>query len=385
MGSGFLLAARELPWVCWLVLKYLPYSDWRRLPRRLIVFSLALPPFIALQCLHCLGFLIDELLFRGYRRVPVRRPVIISGIPRSGTTHLHRVLARHEGLTSMQSWECLLAPSIAERCFWQAMGRAVSPLGRRIRAHSMPFFCDMTTVHAFGLREPEEDFLALLTVNACFLLAVPFPDENRFWRLTRFDTDVSGHRRRCILLFYRRLIQKHLYFHGVERRYLCKNPSFASWLVSLRESFPDADVILCTRAAEDVVPSQLSALYPGWRLCHGTALTPAFEHAIVSMLAGYYEAVEAFLRSDGRASRVPMRQLTQDLQGTIHGLLRELDLPLTGAYRCALQDEASSARAFRSPHRYQLQAFSVQWPEVAHRFRSPLASPNTADGKQADA
>lgn len=368
MGNGFWLAVGQMLSICFWTVKYLPYGGWRYLPKRALMFGLAVPVFLVLQCLHWVGFALDELFFRRYRQVSIRRPIIITGIPRSGTTHLHRVLSRHDQLTSMQTWECLLAPSISERYLWCALGRLFRPFRRLLRVDSWPFFKSMSAIHRLGLKEPEEDFLALLPINACFLMVVLFPEEASLWRLARFDASMPPRRKRVIMSVYRRVIQKHLFFHGEDRRYLCKNPSFASWLCSLQSTFPDAAFVLCTRPAQKTLPSQLSALHPGWQLFHGRAFTMRFERRVVSMLAGYYRDLALFQHGRGPIATVPMSDLTGDLESTVLALLRRLDLPLTSAYQQALSEEVLAAHRYRSRHRYQSDAFQVRWSDVAHRF-----------------
>lgn len=377
MGHGFKLALGQWLLICLWTLKYLPYGGWRRLPRRALMFVLVVPALTLLQVVHWLGFACDELFFRRYRQVAVRRPVFISGIPRSGTTHLHRVLSHHDNLTSMRTWECLFAPSITERYVLRALGWVLSPLGKLIGRVRLPFFKQMDAIHQLGLNEPEEDFLSLLPVNGCFLVVVLFPEEPSLWRLVRFDAAMPTRRKQTLMRFYRRMIQKHLYFHGAnrgtERRYLCKNPSFASWLSSLRQQFPDADFALCTRPAQKTLPSQLSSLLPGWQLFHGPIFTPAFEQRIVSMLASYYRDVDLFSRENPNSRLIPMQQLTSNLEGTIGQLLVAMDLPMTPDYRQALDAEIAQARQYQSGHHYQQQAFSVRWSDVAHRFDAASA------------
>lgn len=369
MGKGLFLTLGQMPVICWWTLRQVVRGDWRGLPRRLCVLGAGLVIFLLLQCLHWWGFLLDEFLFRGYRRVPVRRPLMVTGVPRSGTTHLQRVLAGHEQLTAMQTWECLLAPSITERHLWRGLGRLCRPLAGALGRLSPSFVREMDGIHRLALTEPEEDMLALLSVNACFLLVVVFPREAALWRLSRFDTGMAPARRRAILGFYRRLIQKHLYYHGPEKRYLAKNPGFLSWLDSLEEAFPDADFVLCRRDPEQVLPSQLSALAPGWRLVHGVAgPTPDFQWRVAAMLANYYRDLEGFHTRHGRCREVPMHRLTSDLEGTVRQVLAGAGLPLTPAYRRVLEDEAARARTWRSPHRYRREASAVRWSEVAPLF-----------------
>ncbi|MFT4901153.1 MAG: hypothetical protein ACI81V_000420 [Lentimonas sp.] len=62
---------------------------------------LAYPLFLGLQLIHWLGFLIDELCYPHYRRIEVKAPLFIAGIPRSGTSFVHRTLASDPSFTSM--------------------------------------------------------------------------------------------------------------------------------------------------------------------------------------------------------------------------------------------------------------------------------------------
>ncbi|WP_166805004.1 sulfotransferase [Nitrosococcus wardiae] len=86
--------------------------------RRALVMVAFLPVFGLVQGLHWLGFLFDEIFFRGYRKVSVFQPLLVLGPPRSGTTLLHRVLAQDSQFTTFATWECLFAPSVTQRLFW---------------------------------------------------------------------------------------------------------------------------------------------------------------------------------------------------------------------------------------------------------------------------
>ena len=78
--------------------------------RRWLLLLIGLPLFCLFQLLHWLGFLLDELLFRDYRKVRIEAPVFISGIPRSGTTFVHRSLAQDRAqFTTVSTWEAALA------------------------------------------------------------------------------------------------------------------------------------------------------------------------------------------------------------------------------------------------------------------------------------
>jgi len=70
---------------------------------------IAVPAMALGQLMHWLGFLLDDIFFRGYRTIDIKKPVFIVGIPRSGTTLFQRVLARDiDNFTGYDLWELLL-------------------------------------------------------------------------------------------------------------------------------------------------------------------------------------------------------------------------------------------------------------------------------------
>ena len=170
-------------------------APWRTGPlglRRLVMLSLFVPAFLALQTVHWLFFRLDDLLFPGYREVAVDAPLFVVGIPRSGTTFLHRVLARDETrFTTPRLWELVLAPSVTQRKLVAAAAWIDGRLGgsgrRAVRWLERRIFVSLDQVHPVTLDSPEEDYFALLPIFACFLLVVPFPDHPEVWRLSRFD------------------------------------------------------------------------------------------------------------------------------------------------------------------------------------------------------
>ena len=341
-------------------------------PRRLVVLLLGLPLLIGLQLIHWVGFVCDELFFRRYRRVTVRQPLFITGIPRSGTTHLQRVLARHDRLTSMQTWECLLAPSITERYLFRCLGRVFKPLSSLFRR--VPFLKTMSSIHEFGLTEAEEDFVALLPVNACFLLVVLMPEAKHYWRLADFDRSMPARQKATILRFYHRLVQRHLWFHGEQLTYLCKNPSFMSWPESLNATFPDASFVFCERPAEKTVPSQLSSLKPGWEIVQGGDLSEPFSERIVQMLAGYYHRLEALDLAGIRGMRLPMRRLVSDLESSVRHVMTHADIAMTETFQAALDEEVRLSKQYQSQHRYEQQQH-LSWERLRGYFpRSALTS-----------
>ena len=297
---------------------------------------LALLPIAAAY--HWLGLLLDELLFRGYRRVRVREPVFVLGVPRSGTTALHHTLAADPQFTTLRTWECLLATSVTWRWCWWGIGRADRWLGghgrRRLERLDGRLLGGLNDVHAVALYSPEEDYLALLPALGCFVLIVLAPDAGAIWRLGRFDADLREGERRRLMRLYHRVVQRHLYFHGTGRRFLAKNASFAPAAASLLETFPDARVLACLREPAGAVASQLDALDPTIAAIHGRYRREVLCERIVSTFVFHYRHLLETLgqADDDRAVLIPSGALRRDMRGTIMAAYHRLGLALTPAF-----------------------------------------------------
>jgi hypothetical protein len=359
MGNGFWLSVGQMCQLCFWTVRYLPSGHWKHLPRRALAFGLAIPVFLIFQFLHWVGFALDELLFRKYRKVRLDKPVFVTGIPRSGTTHLQRVLAQHEQLSSMKTWECFFAPSISERYFYMKVGKLFRPVSHVFQQLQIPFFDRMRSVHKLGLNEAEEDFIALMPINACFLLVVLFPEVKHYWHLSNFDQDVSRQRKTTITKFYRRLIQKHLYFHGEDLRYLCKNPSYLSWIEALSDEFDDACFVVCEREVDATLPSQISSLRPAWQLIYGEDISADFSRRIVQMMVGYYGCLDSCTAEKKSVKRLPMHLLVEDLEGSVVSVLAHCGVPVSAQFSGCLAAEVIKAKSYKSSHKYNRSGVNV--------------------------
>lgn len=304
-------------------------------PRRLLLLLLGYPLYLSLQAIHWAFFLLDEVLFRRYRQTPIREPLFISGIPRSGTTFLHRTLAvDRSAFTTVTTWEAILAPAILEKKMLRLIARADRRIGRPLRRF-VEWILKQTAgslddIHKVRLDEPEEDYLLLLPAGGCFILTLAFPASESLWRLGAFDRLPEADRH-ALLGFYRRMLQKHLFCAPEGARLLSKNAAFASWLPSLRETFPDARVIVCVREPAKALDSQLKSLRPGLE-AFGTL--PAWSELQTRMETIFRSSYMILARQKslfGVDQLAVMDQsiLRADGHATITTLLRKLNIPMT--------------------------------------------------------
>ncbi|MBN2886870.1 MAG: sulfotransferase, partial [Chromatiaceae bacterium] len=338
-----------------------------------------IPLFALVQAIHWIGFLLDELFFRGYRRVEIREPLFVLGVPRSGTTHLHRVLAEDEQFTTFSTWECFFALSVSARRFWMGLGRLDArigrPLERLLGVLERLVFGALDDVHSMRLSDPEEDYFAFTPALACFILMLPFPQSERIWRMGTFDRDLSARERERLMHYYHRCLQKHLYVHGPERRLLSKNAAFAPLAGSLREHFPDARFLVCLRPPTQTLPSQLSSIEGGLALFDSERIMPELRTRLGQQLGFYYSNLhEALANMPASACFwVTMSDLKGDLSATIQRFYQRLGLRMSTAYQHRLRALDSRSRGYQSAHRYSLDQFGLS-AETIEQELGPLYS-----------
>lgn len=339
-------------WSLWLLVKAIPDAGIRAVPKRVILFTGLWIAQVILNLLHIIGFIADALFFPTLRRTSVDRPIFITGIPRSGTTFLQRLLAEDPRLTTLTTWECVLAPTVSERYAWLALARVLSPFARLSRLLPSRWRREMDGIHEIGLTEAEEDFLLLWPINACFLLFLLAPGSGYAWNLGRFDSRLPRWWRRQVMRYYRRCVRNHLYFHGSEKRFLSKNPSFTSLHNSLRETFPDAYLIGCTRHPNEAVASQFSSLAPALRLLARPESAERIQAPLLEVLSGYYRQLsESGERGD--CLLIEQQALKQNLWAEIAALYHYSDLTLTPPLRAWFERESTRSRQHTSQHHYQ--------------------------------
>ncbi len=348
------------------------FTDGRRVIAA-VGLILVLPLFLVWQLVHGLGFLLDEVFFRRYRSVDIREPLFVLGPPRSGTTHLHRVLALDETTTTFSTWECLFGLSVTGRKLALAFSRADRLLGQPVtrlaRWVGRTTLSSMDDIHELRMDAPEEDFLCLMPVAACFLLVVPFPYLEHLWRVAHFDVAMNDRDRRALMRYYRRCVQKHLYVFGEGKRYLAKNPSFSGMAESLLETFPDARIIACTRDPVATIPSQLSSLRPGLAACGFREFPAELRDRLIATLYFYYEHLgNVATQEPSRMTFIGNDELKNDLKIAIETAFENIGIELSPEFADQLEHEAVKSRDFRSGHRYSLDDYGLDETELRDRF-----------------
>lgn len=236
--------------------------------------------------------------------VPIRRPIVVVGLPRSGTTHLLNLLAADVRLRSLPYWEALEPIPVR--------GEGPGRDGRDPR-----YLRCLETYERVSARLPllraMHDMPPEHIHEEVELLDLDFGSYQLEWVCTapRWRDHYLAHDARPSYAYMRKALQALQWLRGPDR-WVLKCPQHLEQLGPLLDTFPDATVVFTHRDPVAVVRSAITMMAYGERLRRTRIDPPA--------LADYWiDRVERLLRACVRdRERVPA---AQSLDVVFHELL----------------------------------------------------------------
>lgn len=352
-------------------------TNYRLTPKRIGLLALAFAIYVPVELVTWAGLLLDELLFRGYREESVRQPVFIVGNPRSGTTFLHRLLAKDENtFLAMKTWEMFLAPSITMRKVLIALAdlgkRMGAPIQRRLARWERRWQRN-NAIHKVALHAPEEDEYLLTHIFSSLKiwLYVAMLDEAAPY--TYFDSAMPEPEKERIMRFYVSCLQRHLYAHETrrgQRHYLAKNPNFTPMIDTLYEYFPNAKIIYLARNPLDMIPSYISLKEEEWQLL-GDPLEPYASRDYILDAARHwyrYPLERLAQEPEERYIVVNFNDLVGDARDTVTTIYERFGFELTSAYDDLLREATERARNHESDHEYSLEEMGLTRGQIVTEY-----------------
>ena len=260
--------------------------------------------------------------------MPIREPIIIAGLVRSGTTALHLLMSLDPQFQGPEHWLTVYPMPRPPRGSWDAI-----PEYRTEKAsldaylEASPESADDHMMTAEGIEE------SLFILGSSFASNMwpsmwDVPNYDRWYR-GRDDTD--SYRWLADVL---RLIGA-----GDDRRWLLKNPTDLFSLQEVLNVFPDAKIIQTHRDPVDSTPSVSNLIFSARRaFCGDKANRADVGRREAEMWAQALERAEAVrAKSDATFIDVEFRDFTRDQMSTIRSIYDRLGLTLTAETEGAMQ------------------------------------------------
>ena len=196
--------------------------------------------------------------------IPVEAPIVIVGLPRSGTTHLHNLIAEDRSLRSLPYWESLepmLLPAEREKVAAGAADPRIERCARAVRFldHAMPLLSAMHEMTPDHVHE-EIQLLAADFSTMLFESSYLVPSYREWYKRTD-QTAAYG--------YLRLMLQVLQAERGGPRRWLLKSPQHLEQIPALMATFPDARVVRTHRDPVRVTASIMTLVAYGLRMNHG--------------------------------------------------------------------------------------------------------------------
>ena len=179
--------------------------------------------------------------------VVFEKPIIIAGLPRTGTTHLHNLISADPHIRSLPYWEALEpVPPVAEQT---ALG-SVDPRYTRCEEQCaqqdrvLPLFKRMHEMKADYVHE-EIDLLAV-DFSTMFFENLGLAEQ---WRDAYMAADQTPH------YAYLKRILKALQWMRGPQRWILKSPQHLEQITPIMNVFPDASVVFTHRDPVSIVAS----------------------------------------------------------------------------------------------------------------------------------
>ncbi|XHR99230.1 putative sulfotransferase [Sphingomonas sp. DBB INV C78] len=288
----------------------------------------------------------------------------IVGLPRTGSTLLHRLLGTMPPFTGILWWE-LQYP------FPHPDGRDGGRTGRRAAANEIMQAWlrgapELTSITPIELDQPDEE---LLLMDQSFL----FSGWEGMHYLPGFSAYVEAADKTPS---YRELVTalKCLQWQAAERRgkrWILKSPGHLSALREVTTLFPEARIIMQHRDPVETLPSYCSME----TTLYGIASDRVDPVAIgAHWYAKLRRLLESYIRhrdaiGEQRFIDIQYRELTRDMDGQVRRIMTHLGEVMTPEVEAALADVvADNARDKRPPHQYRADRFGFTRTDIERDF-----------------
>ncbi len=300
--------------------------------------------------------------FPGYADVPIERPIFVTGLPRTGTTALHRLLTEDPAHQGLEVWLADVPQPRPARDTWPD-----NPVYRAIQAGYAKHHVEhpeFMGVHYMSAATVEEcwQLLRQSMRSVSYECLAHLPTYSRWLAGQDWTAAYARHKRNLQLIGLR----------DAGRRWVLKNPSHLFALDALLAAYPDALVVQTHRAPRTAIASMCSL---------SAQATAGWSEAFTGRTLGraqlelWSRGLDTFTAE--RARHAPAQffdvaydELVADPIGTVEAIYRHFGIELTDEARASMDAvHAESVTGSRRPaHRYTLDDFGLTGAEVDEHF-----------------
>lgn len=298
------------------------------------------------------------------REERIEAPLVILGLPRTGTTHLHNLVGEHPSLRALPFWESLdpipRKDVRAGRAHDRRRARCEQAL--RVQHWVMPLF---EAMHEMTPDAPHEEIqlLAVAFRTMYFEASAHVPSYGAWYRA---QDHTCAYRELKLMLQALQWTQS-----SGRRRWVLKSPQHLDQLGPLLTVFPDAFVVHTHRDPARVIASMCTMLTYGLRV-HTSRIDPiavgrVWGDRIVAMLDTSLR--DRALVPAGRALDLPFGDFMRDEIGSALRVCEFAGLPADASVRRRFEEyQAANPRGRHGTIEYRLEDFGLDGAALRRRL-----------------
>ena len=301
--------------------------------------------------------------------VPITEPIIVLGLPRSGTTVLHNLLSASLDRAPLEFWELTSVVPLDEADLEADRRRRIRQLARMLRLMDL-FVPELKRMHHYTPITPEEDWWLL----GPSFLTLQFDSTyglQEYGRWLRNEADM--------VWAYGELKQRlQIILHQRPRqRLVLKCPDHSWFIDALTEVFPDARIVQTQRDPVDCIASYTSMISLQERTFTGRVERELLAARLTALLLDGARRAEAARQAldPARSCVVSYDGLVRDPAASLRAITDHFGLPAPN--QPAISSELARPRADGpGSHRYSRERLGIE-PEV---IRRQFGWPEVIDG-----
>lgn len=300
--------------------------------------------------------------------VPVPRPLFLLGLPRTGSTLLHRLLAQDEHGRVPVLWE-LSRPAPPPRPETRTTDPRIAQVADEIAHTIQRLIPEMATKHFIDVEAPEECNSLFQDCFAAYATGV-------FYHVPTYLAWLCQQDLTAAYQYYKTQVQI-LTYHYPGRTWISKNPDHLLGIDAILKVFPDAAIVYLHRDLSEVFGSLCSLLHSLLNMWRAKPFAPKEIGLIVlNMLA---PTVDRALRERKQANPAHFydlhyTDLTADPLGAVARIYDHFGYGLSTVSRTQMQSWlAQNQQHKHGEHHYQLKEFGLTTGIVHERLADYLA------------
>lgn len=330
-------------------------------------------PFYRLiyKALYYFGNLLDEIFYRKFRSIVIKKPVFLVGHPRSGTTFLHKFILKNSSeFEGMFLWR-MIFPTLSSRFIIKPL----LPFINRI----FPQNLYDPNIHKTGFLEPETDDAALFFNSFDGMFSwLYFSALNDYDSQLDLERDlVKTSKTRIVLHNLKIIFQKNLYRSSKSKRIFSKSFSLILDLKGVKEVFDDPKLVILIRNPLEVIPSSLSLArnvqmnLNGFGKLSNEEKLSYYRNLYNGSIIFYKYLVNQISNGDLAESDfllICYKNLIQDFEKTVDRIINYCEIEKTPELLESIKNQSDKQPTFKGNHSYTLEEFGLTKEEVLRDF-----------------